>query len=353
MPRYCAVKVCKSRGGTASKDNKRISFYPFPLQDQARLQRWVDNMRRDEWAPSRHQYLCSAHFTEDCFDVRWGIRYLKNTAVPTIFPSSQGDGEERSPGRKTSKPRTRSCNSEIQPVRPDPLPSKKPIILRRRTIPADLSNDNPSTPNTVVNQSAVPATSERRLSSSLSRVAFDEVLPSETQTEVFGCSSQLPGEFEGALPLSCSVLSVAVETQQADSTTAEVTVLRCESLGPVSERQTLPATLEGQMFRIVPVELKGEGQPDDPSFREWVVPDEAEPMCAYEHSYSRQDTDREQLWSRIMSLHAKIVELDRREETTVAKIHSLESEIAHLKRDSVVFDEKQRVLEDYISSVLL
>ena len=211
-----------------------------------------------------------------------------------------------------------------------------------------MSNDDPSTPNTVVNQSAVPAASERRLSSSLSEVALDEVFPSETQTEVFVCSGQLPGDIKGALPLSCSVLSVDLETQQADSTTAEVTLLRCESLGPVSERQTLPAALEGQMFRIVPVELKGEGQPDDPSFREWVVPGEAEHMCAYEHSYSRQDTDREQLWSRIMSLHAKIVELDRREETTVAKIHSLESKIAHLKRDSVVFDEKQRVLEDYI-----
>ena len=44
-------------------------------------------MKREEWTPSRHQYLCSEHFTEDCFDIRWGIRYLKNTAIPTIFPS--------------------------------------------------------------------------------------------------------------------------------------------------------------------------------------------------------------------------------------------------------------------------
>ncbi len=30
MPRYCAVKVCRNRGGTASRqDNKRISFYPY------------------------------------------------------------------------------------------------------------------------------------------------------------------------------------------------------------------------------------------------------------------------------------------------------------------------------------
>lgn len=43
-------------------------------------------MKRQEWTPSRHQYLCSEHFTEDSFDLRWGIRYLKHTAIPTIFP---------------------------------------------------------------------------------------------------------------------------------------------------------------------------------------------------------------------------------------------------------------------------
>lgn len=186
MPRYCAVKGCRNRGGTASRqDNKRISFYPyvfcflsavslefkylfsfcyhsvkdniscracekstvmscqqydvchvvppwykgrpigecgvmimleiltfkwhryskpwrvsvsnqtftflqrFPLQDKPRLQKWVDNMKRREWTPSRHQYLCSEHFTEDCFDIRWGIRYLKNTAIPTVFPPTE------------------------------------------------------------------------------------------------------------------------------------------------------------------------------------------------------------------------------------------------------------------------
>lgn len=58
----------------------------FPLHDKSRLQKWVDNMKRHDWIPSRHQYLCSEHFTEGCFDIRWGIRYLKNTAIPTVFP---------------------------------------------------------------------------------------------------------------------------------------------------------------------------------------------------------------------------------------------------------------------------
>lgn len=55
------------------------------MHDKPRLQKWVDNVKREDWTPSRHQYLCSEHFTEDCFDIRWGIRYLKNTAIPTLI----------------------------------------------------------------------------------------------------------------------------------------------------------------------------------------------------------------------------------------------------------------------------
>ena len=62
----------------------------FPLHDKERLEKWLRNMKRDAWTPSKHQLLCSDHFTPDSLDVRWGIRYLKHTAVPTIF-SSAGD----------------------------------------------------------------------------------------------------------------------------------------------------------------------------------------------------------------------------------------------------------------------
>ncbi|KAM9705021.1 LOW QUALITY PROTEIN: THAP domain-containing protein 5-like [Menidia menidia] len=87
MPRYCTVKFSRNRGGTSLRqDNRKISFYQFPLQDKPRLQKWVENMRREDWTPSR-QYLCSEHYTESCVDIRLGIRYLKNTAVPTIFPA--------------------------------------------------------------------------------------------------------------------------------------------------------------------------------------------------------------------------------------------------------------------------
>ncbi|XP_077631574.1 THAP domain-containing protein 5-like [Crocuta crocuta] len=84
MPRYCAAICCQNRRGRNSKDRK-LSFYPFPLHDKERLEKWLKNMKRDSWVPSKYQFLCNDHFTPDSLDIRWGIRYLKQTAIPTIF----------------------------------------------------------------------------------------------------------------------------------------------------------------------------------------------------------------------------------------------------------------------------
>ncbi|KAM9852971.1 THAP domain-containing protein 5-like [Aulostomus maculatus] len=81
MPKYCSVPNCKNDSGGGD----RRSFYKFPLQDPERLQQWLRNMGRENWTPSRHQYICHEHFAASCFKVRWGIRYLESDAVPTVF----------------------------------------------------------------------------------------------------------------------------------------------------------------------------------------------------------------------------------------------------------------------------
>ncbi|KAM9317732.1 THAP domain-containing protein 5-like isoform 1-T1 [Pholidichthys leucotaenia] len=86
MPKYCSVPNCKNDSGSG-KDRK--SFYTFPLQDPLRLQQWLKNMGRENWIPSRHQYICHEHFTPSCFRVRWGIRYLERDAIPTLFQGAE------------------------------------------------------------------------------------------------------------------------------------------------------------------------------------------------------------------------------------------------------------------------
>lgn len=61
----------------------------FPLQEPGRLQQWLRNMGRENWTPSRHQYICHEHFAPSCFKVRWGIRYLESDAVPTVFQEAE------------------------------------------------------------------------------------------------------------------------------------------------------------------------------------------------------------------------------------------------------------------------
>lgn len=80
----------------------------FPLHDKERLEKWLKNMKRDSWVPSKYQFLCSDHFTPDSLDIRWGIRYLKQTAVPTIF-SLPEDNQVLQYGRGVMLSRVADC----------------------------------------------------------------------------------------------------------------------------------------------------------------------------------------------------------------------------------------------------
>ncbi|XP_047431360.1 THAP domain-containing protein 5-like isoform X2 [Mugil cephalus] len=292
-------------------------------------------MKREEWTPSRHQYLCSEHFTEDCFDIRWGIRYLKNTAIPTVFPSAY-DGEKKVASIKRS-PKSKASTSDNEFKGSDSPLSKRPLILSRacRKLQSGTANDNVAEHTAIVFE--LPLLSDTGTS------CHSDI--SEKQT--VACDKTADSGMPTASRLGLSPYDEPDSEERADST---VTVLCCEPFPHVDSNADVAAlrAVLGQAVSFVPVEMVK----DEPAGC-FLEEGDGEHISLYEHSYCRPDTDKDQLWSKILSLHAKILELDRREESTVAKIRALESEIAHLKRDSQVFKEKQKVLEDYISSVLL
>uniref|UniRef100_A0A3Q2Q0L6 THAP domain-containing protein 5-like n=1 Tax=Fundulus heteroclitus TaxID=8078 RepID=A0A3Q2Q0L6_FUNHE len=120
MPKYCSVPNCRSDSGGGGE---RKSFYKFPLQDPARLQQWLRNMGRENWSPSRHQYVCHEHFAPSCFKVRWGIRYLDSDAVPTVFLEPEK--------RKADDPGDRKPKRLRGDTAPDPLEMQgEPQTLR-------------------------------------------------------------------------------------------------------------------------------------------------------------------------------------------------------------------------------
>ncbi|XP_071416479.1 zinc finger protein 641-like [Pithys albifrons albifrons] len=84
----CSALNCHNATSGAHK-NSSVSFYGFPLQDQALLKRWLHNMGRATATPSKHQRLCSKHFEESSFQrdpssSRSNRRLLKE-AVPSKF----------------------------------------------------------------------------------------------------------------------------------------------------------------------------------------------------------------------------------------------------------------------------
>uniref|UniRef100_A0A2D4HJS2 THAP-type domain-containing protein n=1 Tax=Micrurus lemniscatus lemniscatus TaxID=129467 RepID=A0A2D4HJS2_MICLE len=65
-----------------------------------------------------------------------------------------------------------------------------------------------------------------------------------------------------------------------------------------------------------------------------------------EHSYCRQDTDREQLWQKITKLHSKIALLEVQERKTLSRLKAIESLIAKLKQDNLLSEEKLKIVEN-------
>ncbi|XP_065415061.1 THAP domain-containing protein 2 isoform X2 [Chrysemys picta bellii] len=80
MPTSCAAAGC------AAVYNKsvNVSFHRFPL-DPKRRKEWIRLVKRNNFVPGKHTFLCSKHFESSCFDLTGQTRRLRVDAVPTIF----------------------------------------------------------------------------------------------------------------------------------------------------------------------------------------------------------------------------------------------------------------------------
>ena len=87
MP-HCAVPLCTN--GRRKTKGSDISYHRLPsgpLRDV-----WLRNLRRANLRDHGYTYVCSTHFTPDCFETNTGLipgfkkrKILKPQAVPTIF----------------------------------------------------------------------------------------------------------------------------------------------------------------------------------------------------------------------------------------------------------------------------
>ncbi|KAM4782675.1 THAP domain-containing protein 5 isoform 1-T1 [Cyanocitta cristata] len=411
MPRYCAATHCKNRGGQSARDQRKLSFYPFPLHDKERLEKWLRNMKRDSWTPSKHQLLCSDHFTPDSLDVRWGIRYLKHTAVPTIFSSP--DDENSSPSKQfvsrtdAKQEKDSSQNSPQQVQKEDqegtnvvsekasvPLepcaPKKNPVIAQNVEEKAEvvcstalskplqvqnlqLQNESSFQADSVILESSskqyVHQPNPVLMAAAVQSMEAPSVHPSVedpgscTATVLqFTDPEYLNSSLNNALG---SVTDYAVENSvprvvcSGEVQTSEDAVL----LSTVTQTiEQFSGSEESVIAIIMPAESPEEPERVNNSFlpleEEFLDREETEvieyggnEILQTEHSYCRQDIDRDHLWQKISKLHSKITLLEMQEVKTLGRLRSLEALIGQLKQENLLSEEKLKMVENYFTTL--
>ncbi|KAG8508495.1 THAP domain-containing protein 5 [Galemys pyrenaicus] len=388
MPRYCAAICCKNRRGRNNKDRK-LSFYPFPLHDKERLEKWLKNMNRDSWVPSKYQFLCSDHFTPDSLDIRWGIRYLKQTAIPTIF-SLPEDNQEKDPSKK------KSPRKNLEEEKQECLKAKSEELLvsnkpKENTVITDVLPDHAELINSsfLVNPSAPKTGSIQNSILTLNPVKHDTRKPESTlETSVnqnickggFHTSLEIPKSTAITLTTSNSEgIQQSLETQEVLKITTNHLanpnfINNPMEIKSAQENPYLLSTIaqtveeintnkESVITIFVPTE---NSKPTTNSFlpaqKETVEMEDidSEDSCKdvdyetevlqIEHSYCRQDINKEHLWQKVSKLHSKITLLELQEQQTLGRLKSLETLIRQLKQENWLSEENVKIVENHFTT---
>ncbi|NXO09873.1 THAP5 protein, partial [Oriolus oriolus] len=397
MPRYCAATHCKNRGGQSARDQRKLSFYPFPLHDKERLEKWLRNMKRDSWTPSKHQFLCSDHFTPDSLDVRWGIRYLKHTAVPTIFSSpddKEKDSSQNSP-QQVQKADQEETNvvSEKASVPLEPCtPKKNPVIAQNVEEKAEvicstalskplqiqnlqLQNESSFQAGSVILDSSSKQYAHQPTPVLMAAAVQSMEAPSvHTSVEDPGSCTGTVLQFTDPEHLNSSLkLNNALGSVTDCAVENPVSHVVCSGEVQTSEDAVLLSTVtqtieqfsgseESVIAIIMPAENPEEPERVNSSFmpleEEFLDTEETEvieyggnEILQTEHSYCRQDIDRDHLWQKISKLHSKITLLEMQEVKTLGRLTSLEALIGQLKQENLLSEEKLKMVENYFTTL--
>lgn len=69
-----------------------------------------------------------------------------------------------------------------------------------------------------------------------------------------------------------------------------------------------------------------------------------------EHSYCRQDVNKENLWQKVSKLHSKVTLLELQEQQTLGRLKSLEALIRQLTQESWLSEENVKVIENHFTT---
>ncbi|XP_007504207.1 THAP domain-containing protein 5 isoform X2 [Monodelphis domestica] len=347
-------------------------------------------MKRDTWVPSKYQFLCSDHFTPDSLDIRWGIRYLKQTAIPTIFSLPEDSQEKDQVKNKPHKRKTEDERDICLMVKSEELPAqmepKKNIIstekfdestnllyssslsepLQKHKPPIS-SMENPHN-GTLTIDSLIPHVEKPKPVLETAVVQDIEVSSFHTSLENLLNTTAATLNVSNPEHVHLSVdPSNVVETSIDHLSNPEITDISVATQENTVLLSTITQTIEelntdeeSVITILVPAESS---KPSTSSF----MPTEQEridvedvdiedslyddtdygiEVLQTEHSYCRQDINRELLWQKVTKLHSKITLLELQEQQTLGRLKSLETLIGQLKQENLLSEEKLKIVEN-------
>lgn len=364
-------------------------------------------MKRDAWTPSKHQLLCSDHFTPDSLDVRWGIRYLKHTAVPTIF-SSPDDEEKGSSQNSPQEIRREDQEETTKNVESKKVPVSLELCTPKKS---SVTAENPDKKAEVICSTVLSKSLQVQKLQLENREDFEAdsiILDNSSQQHIHQPEPVLMAaavqnveatdvHASVEVPVSCTAtvlqfsdpdyLNSSLKLKNTLGSITDYTlenpnshVVGCSvEVQPASENavlvnavtqtiEQLSGSEESVIAIIVPAESPKEPEIINRSFlpikQEFLDTEEAETdnslhMNAYngleilqtEHSYCKQDIDREHLWQKISKLHSKITLLEMQEVKTLGRLRSLEALIGQLKQENLLSEEKLKIVENCFTTL--
>ncbi|XP_045541364.1 zinc finger protein 271 isoform X1 [Papilio machaon] len=86
----CSVQNCTNDTKRTTKRHG-ITFHMFPKEPSLRT-KWLEALGKMDWEPKCRSTVCSEHFrTEDLYKTKFGLRKIKNGAVPVLVQESSED----------------------------------------------------------------------------------------------------------------------------------------------------------------------------------------------------------------------------------------------------------------------
>lgn len=345
-------------------------------------------MKRDSWMPSKYQFLCSDHFTPDSLDVRWGIRYLKQTAIPTIF-SLPEDSQEKDPSKNNCQKKKIECEKEVRlkATSPESLASEEP---EKSTVTTGVLPEHPeplhssasvkppgpkagSIHSSMLTLNLVKLEDtgkpESTLEASINQdmggfhTSFENLNSTTvTLTTSDSASIQQSLETQEVLEITTNHLanpdvtnnSVEIKSAQEDSILLSTITQTDEELNPNKEPVIaifVPTeSSKPTVNSLMPVQKETVEMEDTDSEDSCKELDYEAEVLQLEHSYCRQDINKEHLWQKVCKLHSKITLLELQEQQTLGRLKSLEALIRQLKQENWLSEENVKIIENHFTT---